>query len=69
MRRIRPGSDTSTARELHAGFADWFRDLGNGEWPTTAVPFCRTVPATSRLQDDEVEQAVHVAEGVVEMGG
>lgn len=31
-----------------------------------SLSFCRTVLGTSPLQNEEVEQAVHVAEGVVD---
>lgn len=67
--------------ELHAEFAHCFRDLGNAEKASQhaatsmevskdefvrSLSFCRSVLATSHLLADDLDQAVHVASGVID---
>lgn len=67
--------------ELHAEFAHCFRDLGNSEMANhhaatsidvskdefvRSLSFCRSVLATSHLLANDLDQAVHVAMGVVD---
>lgn len=69
------------AAELHAEFAHCYRDLGQPELAVhhaaesiasskniyvRSLSFCRTVLATGHLQANEVEEAVKVAQGVVD---